>query len=148
VFPDEFDAYIGMSMNKFNNEPTTYYIDCSSSALGTVWCTVDHWELWIMGSSDVVANTDISITVMNVRNPIAGTTSSFKVGHTDKDENYYAYNQTFGTVIPTALGSNIDIREVMRSDSSDTTTMEYKLFSSSIDYTFKFYTGVTHTINH
>jgi hypothetical protein len=64
VFPDEFDAYIGMSMNKFSNEPTTYYIDCSSSALGTFWCMVDHWELWIMGSSDVVANTDISITVI------------------------------------------------------------------------------------
>jgi hypothetical protein len=85
-----------------------------------------------MGSSDVVANTDISITVMHVRNPAAFVTSNYKVGHTDKDGNYYAYNQAFGTGTPTALGSNINIREVMRNDSSDTTTMEYKLFSSSL----------------
>jgi hypothetical protein len=47
---------------------------------------VDHWELWIMGSTDVVANTDISITVMHVRKPAALVTSNFKVGHTDKTE--------------------------------------------------------------
>ncbi len=76
-----------MSMNQFDNEPNTYYIECSSSALGTVWFMVDHWKLWIMESSDVFANTDISITVMHVSNPAAGPTSNFKVGHTDKDEN-------------------------------------------------------------
>jgi hypothetical protein len=42
-----------------------------------------------MGSSDVVANTDISITVMHVRNPAAFVTSNSKVGRTDKDGNYY-----------------------------------------------------------
>ncbi len=79
VFPDEFDAYIGMSMNQFDNEPNTYYIECSSSALGTVWFMVDHWKLWIMESSDVFANTDISITVMHVSNPAAGPTSNSRL---------------------------------------------------------------------
>jgi hypothetical protein len=41
---------------------------------------LDYWN------SDVVANTDISITVMHVRNPMAGVTSNFKVvGHTEKN---------------------------------------------------------------
>ena len=105
-------------------------------------------ELWITGSYDVVANTDISIIVKNVANPPAALTGNFKIGHTDKDGNYYAYNQTFGAVTPTALGSNIDIREVSRSDNSATANLEYKLFSKSIDYTLKFYSAVTHTIDH
>ena len=38
VFPDEFDAYIGMSMNQFDNKL------CSRNSL--VWLTIGSFGLW------------------------------------------------------------------------------------------------------
>jgi len=37
-FPDEYDPYIGNSWVKFENEPTSYYIECACAQLGTVLC--------------------------------------------------------------------------------------------------------------
>jgi len=68
-FPNAFDPFVGMASKWFMNEPSTYYINCSSTALSLVWCTVDKWKVTIMGSSAVEAANDIDITLKYVMNP-------------------------------------------------------------------------------
>jgi len=59
----------------FGNESGTYYIDCSSTALSLVRCTVARGVVSVMGSAAVDANGTVDITIHMVKNPTAGTTT-------------------------------------------------------------------------
>jgi len=91
-FPFEYDPYIGNSWVQFENEPGSYYIDCTCSQLGTVLCKVEHWNIIVTGTSQPKANTDITITIYEVFNPPydASGTASFKIAHLQSDDVYVA----------------------------------------------------------
>jgi hypothetical protein len=141
VFPDEFCPFLGGGNDGhggaaewFANglETDMYYVMASSTEMGTVWAKADHWEVWITGTNEITANSDITVTLMNIGNPPAAATSNFKIGHTDSSKSYKGYAKTFGTVTPTtALLTTMAIREV--------TVSNRFLWASGIDYSFEFY---------
>lgn len=57
------------------NESGTYYLDCSSTALSLVRCTVARGVVMVHGTAAVDANGTVDITLKNVKNPAAGTTT-------------------------------------------------------------------------
>jgi hypothetical protein len=135
VTPDQFDPYVGTSWPWFSNEATSYYLSCSSS-LGTTWCRVDHNIIVVTGSSEVNASTDIVITLFNVKNPAAAKTDLLQLLHTDSNGVAKSYNASFGTVTPTDLPYNVEIRTISASDPD--------LFDSG-SYTFVIYLAETFT---
>jgi len=50
-------------------EANVYYMDCSSTALGASWCTVDKRVVTISGSVAVESTSAIDITLHMVKNP-------------------------------------------------------------------------------
>jgi hypothetical protein len=134
VTPDQFDPYVGMAWVWFTNESTSYYLSCSSSQLGTTWCKVDHNIIVVTGSSEVDASTDIAITISNVKNPAEAKTENFMIVHVDSTGAAKSYNSAFGTVTPTAMAYNIEIRSITPGDRD--------LFDSG-SYTFMFYLSET-----
>jgi hypothetical protein len=134
VTPDQFDPYVGMAWVWFTNESTTYYISCTSSQLGTTWCKVDHNIIVVTGSSEVDASTDIAITISNVKNPAEAKTDNFQIVHVDSTGAAKSFNSAFGTVTPTAMAYNIEIRRITPGDRD--------LFNSG-SYTFLFYLSET-----
>ena len=132
TFPNEFDAFVGDAGEWFENDPGTFYIECESEVIGSILCTVEHWEVTIQGNSEITANTQISITIKNVRNPAPKETSgNFSIAHIEAAGAYLAFNPTFGTVTPTALAKNILVKMV-EADGDN-------LFDTNVDYQFRFY---------
>lgn len=74
-FPVEFDPFVGHASQWLDNESGTYFMKCSSSAMGLSWCTVNKWKVTIVGTTPVDAGVDIDITLHYVSNPAAGSTS-------------------------------------------------------------------------
>lgn len=140
-FPDEYDPFVGHAMKWFNSgsNPSAYYLKCSSTALGLVWCTVDKWKVTIMASSEnvtVVAGTAIDITLHYVSNPLATNAAvvqpfilsiynASNVLTAVKDDAF-----TKPTLVDPA-SDIIDIKSVMVSNTD--------LFSTSSTYNFAFY---------
>lgn len=76
--PAIFDPFVGNSGAWFMNEPSTYYLHCSSSSLSSIWCTVDKWKVTVMHNtaSQIDADTEISFTIKYVSNPAAATAAN------------------------------------------------------------------------
>jgi len=53
---------------------------------------VEHWNIIVTGTSEPKANTDITITIYEVFNPLydASGTAAFKIGHVSSDNTYIA----------------------------------------------------------
>jgi hypothetical protein len=67
IFPSQFDPFVGEASLKFKeSEPTTWYIECECKQLGKVWCTVEHWRVWITGSTTLPENTEVEILIKGV----------------------------------------------------------------------------------
>jgi hypothetical protein len=69
TFPREYDLFVGDAGEWFSEEANVYYMDCSSTALGACWCTVDKRVVTVSGSVDVAATGTIDITIAGVHNP-------------------------------------------------------------------------------
>lgn len=70
-FPYEFDHFLGNANEKFQwGDPGSNYLNCSSRALSTILCKVDHWNLIISGfTKPLTANTLIDLNISHIRNP-------------------------------------------------------------------------------
>lgn len=134
-FPNAFDPFVGMAGTWLDNESSTYYLECSSTALGLSWCSVDKWKVTIMGSSAVAAENEIDITLNHVANPAEGTTSEkLMVAVVNASGVYQAQDTAFGTNGVTTVkppAKNITFKSVMSSN--------HYLFSTGSTYTFEFY---------
>jgi len=133
TFPHAFDPFVGNAGQWLLQETGTYYLDCSSTALGLVWCSVDKWKVTVSGGAAVEAANLIDITIKGVSNPTAGTTTQFlRLAVLNSTDVYQVYTANFaanGGVVTTAPATkNIDIHSV-------TATNNY-LFGGSVDYTF------------
>ncbi|CAG9314827.1 unnamed protein product [Blepharisma stoltei] len=132
-FPRGFDAYIGDATNTYSDcLPSTWYLGCSSTALGSVSCTADHWYLLVSGlSKTATASSSIDLTVQGVRNPTAGSTGYFNIYHYKSDGTVKAFITSTTSVTTTAVSpSSITLKDVM----TDSTQL-----SASAKYTFDFY---------
>jgi len=69
MFPREYDLFVGHASEWFTEESNVYYMDCSSTALGSSWCTVDKRCVTVSGSVAVESTSAIDITLHMVRNP-------------------------------------------------------------------------------
>lgn len=134
-FPREFDPFVGDASVMLSEEPSTYYLDCSSTSLGLCWCTVDKHTVTVMPSTAVEASGLVDITIKNVSNPSNGTTTNkLRVAVVGNDGAYKAYTADLisagltTTVLPV---SNIPIQSVEANN--------HYLFSTGVEYTFKFY---------
>ena len=70
-FPYEFDHLLGDAEVRFKwGDPESSYLNCSSQALSTVTCKVDHWNLIVSAvPKTVAAGTLIDLNVSYIRNP-------------------------------------------------------------------------------
>lgn len=133
-FPNAFDPFVGMASAWFENEPNSYYLECSSTALSLVWCKVDKWKVTITGSAAVEAANNIDITLKYVANPAKGTTGQKLIVSIINTSGVYQSTLTdfaaggVTTVDPPAK----DILFNVMSSNSD-------LFGSNADYTFAFW---------
>ena len=131
VFPASYDYFLGNTWAWHNNEPGVYYIECSSTQLGTTWCQVDHNIVIVTGSNAITGSTQIVITINNICNPTSVQTDAFQIYHVDTTGKFITVQQKFGTVTPSVLApNNIYVRSVAKS--------ENRLFKSS-DYTWRLY---------
>lgn len=140
-FPNSFDPFVGNASEWFDNESGTYYLKCTSTALGLSWCKVDKWKVTVMGSSPVDASTEIDITIVHVSNPIAGASvQKLIVSLINSDGVCTATATDFangGITTVDAPANNIDIASV--------TSSSHDLFATS-NYTFKYFLGQTSTV--
>jgi hypothetical protein len=138
-FPKDFDPNLGGAYVRYSTEPTTYYIPCSSEALGTaIECIVDHYYLKVVNASANDANTNVTLLVEKVTTPYtAAATGDFKLFHI----NGWSAKAvgTLSGITTTALPANIDVKKAMSSN--------VRLFGSG-DYTFEFYVGTNLTSDH
>lgn len=138
--PYEYDAYLGRPVKKFQwGDPSSYYLNCSSFALSTVVCKVDHWNLIVTSlTRSLKAGTIIDLNVTYIKNPAY-------TGRIFNDIGLYLYNSNFikavkndytGILISQA-GPTVRIRNITNSAS--------KLQAVS-DYTLEFYLDSTELI--
>lgn len=134
-FPREFDPFVGDASIMLSEESSTYYLECSSTSLGLCWCTVDKHTVTVMPSTAVEASGLVDITIKNVSNPIAGTTSNkLRVAVVGSDNAYKAYTADLTSAGLTTVAlpvNNIPIQSVEANNRH--------LFSTGVEYTFKFY---------
>ncbi len=86
VFPDEFDAYIGMSMNHFDNKsqtPTTLSAQALLSEQFGLWLIIGSFGLW---KALMFSPTPHQHHRYACQQPSRRSHKQLKVGHTDKDE--------------------------------------------------------------
>ncbi|CAG9332621.1 unnamed protein product [Blepharisma stoltei] len=128
-----FDPYIGDATNPFSVlMPDQYELKCSSSALGTISCSPNHWYLTVTDISTLVtAETNIDVSVYNVRNPYMVTDGKFSIWH----YNSTGYAKAFGSSIQYTQTVNPSKSKVMLK-SMDT---DDDAQSTMADYTFEFY---------
>lgn len=135
TFPHAYDPFVGHASTWLLQEPNTYYIKCSSTALSLIWCTVDKWKVTVTGSAAVEAANAIDITLMYVSNPVEGlTTQKLRVAVINSSAVYQAYNIDFnsaGVTIAAPPVNNIPIHSV--------TTSSHNLFAGSNTYVFNFF---------
>lgn len=73
-FPKAYDAYLGKAYIKYQEGDLrkTYFIDCTNTILNSkIECSVDRWYVRIFNLQEVVADTLVSITIKDVKNPAA-----------------------------------------------------------------------------
>ncbi|CAG9328924.1 unnamed protein product [Blepharisma stoltei] len=138
VFPNTYDPFIGDALNSLSSHGQTYYLSCSSSALGSsISCSASHWILVISGiTSSVTAGTSLSILVWYIRNPSKGDTSNFIVYHMSSSESVKSYTSSYGKVTISDVPSVLTLKGVSVADSE---------LLETTDYTFDFYTSGTFT---
>ena len=131
VFPSNYDYFLGDVWTWLSNEQNVYYIDCSSTQLGIVWCAVNHNVVTVTGSNTVTGSTEIIININSVVNPPNAQTGNFQIYHINSSGAYLTVAQTFGTVTPLAVASGkIDVRSLVQTDN--------RIFKPS-DYTWRIY---------
>lgn len=110
-FPRNYDPHLGEAINSLAEcEPDSFYIPCSSDALGDLQCTIDHWYFVTAGSGKAqVAGTNIDITISNIKNPNAGQVGIFKIWHFSKTDSLKAYQYLTSTLSPTITGISSSI---------------------------------------
>ena len=138
TFPREFDLFVGDANEWFTEEVNTYYINCSSTAMGASWCKVDKRCVTLTGSVNVDATQTIDVTIHNVHNPAAASSRAFIVSQVAADGSYQAHDTSFNTSVITltsAPAENIHFKSVSVSD--------HNLFGHSADYVFEFFLGGT-----
>lgn len=133
-FPEDFDPFVGNAAKWFANE-NNYYLECSSSAMTYVWCTVDKRRVTVSGSAAVDKLIEIDFTIKTVCNPpkVSGTTTKLILAQLDSAGVYQAIDEDFadGGVTTTAVpGAGVTLKSVKSSD--------HKLFTTNSDYTFEF----------
>lgn len=118
-----------------DNEPTNYYLNCSTTAMTTAWCWVDKWTVYVSGSTSVEAGSSIDITLNYVKNPAAGVlTQKFFMAIKDAN-NLYTYAdsdfETGAATIAAVPAGVITLARVM--------TSNHNLFGDNATYDFDFY---------
>jgi hypothetical protein len=99
-FPMTYDPFIGRASLAYLQDSGTYYLDCNAPAIGTAWCTVQHWKVMITGTKAPKSkDMPIEINFPSVQNPAENASpSAFKIAHVDKSDTYIAYNDAFDSV--------------------------------------------------
>lgn len=135
TFPHAFDPFVGHASRWLAQESTTYYLECTSTALSASWCTVDKWTVTIEGSAAVDSGNDIDITIKHVSNPPTQTTTQkFRVAVINSDGVYQAFDKEFATSGVTTVAApalNIPIKSVSATN--------HNLYASSVSYEFAFF---------
>lgn len=135
TFPHVFDPFVGMASTWFENESTSYYLDCTSTSMVLAWCTVDRWKVTISGTNSVDAASNIDITIKHVALPAAQvTTEKLQLAVRNSAGVVKAITHDFaaaGVTIAAVPANNIQIASVMASS--------HKLYATSVKYNFHFY---------
>jgi hypothetical protein len=90
-FPAEFDAFVGSAGIWYQvQEPDTYYLNCSSTSLGNVECTVDKHRVTVTGTTAVDSANEIDITIQDVMNPtkMGASNEKIMIAQADESKNY------------------------------------------------------------
>lgn len=140
-FPFEFDAYVGKPVNKYQwGDPNSYYLNCSSFALSTIVCKVDHWNLVISGFvKKLAANVEIDLNVTYIRNPAY-------TGRIFNDIGLYLYNSEKVKAVKNDYSGAAVSKAGQRTRFRNLTLSEPKL-QSTADYTFTFYLDSTSLVS-
>ncbi|CAG9312215.1 unnamed protein product [Blepharisma stoltei] len=149
IFPRSYyDPYIGKADNYMTDcEPYSYYIPCSSSSLGSISCTADHWYVVVSGIDKTVsASTTIDITISEVMNPAKGQTGNFEVYHLNSAGTVKAYEEEFGTVTTTDLAPSSVIFKSISTDQVELLeianyTLEF-YYAGDVNNTLRFEIGL------
>ena len=131
-FPqDSFDAYIGPAVVRYSEQPTTYYLSCSSQELGAVECIVDHWAVFVKPGRSIEPSRDITMHIQ-VYNPPSGAGYRIDMSHLSDDENAIAVLQGLAVVIPTPPALNIVLKNLTISSNNlrDFSTTRFSLYLS------------------
>ncbi|OMJ93406.1 hypothetical protein SteCoe_3649 [Stentor coeruleus] len=140
-FPFEFDAYVGNPINKYQwGDPYSYYLNCSSFALSTIVCKVDHWNMIISGFvKKLAANVEIDLNVTYIRNPAY-------TGRIFNDISLYLYNSEKVKAVKNDYSGAAVSKAGQRTRFRNITLSEPKL-QSTADYTFTFYLDATSLVS-
>lgn len=139
LFPNTFDPQLGTGYIKYTEEPTVYYIPCTSSQLTVaVECVIDRWYLRVINGTAQDASTEITLDLGAIRNPSTmNNTGDFKLFHMTSNQ-----AKAVGTLTGLAIGAypgNIKVKKVMNSNP--------RLFGTA-DYTLEFYVSTNLTNDH
>jgi len=136
-FPNTFDPFVGSASKWFTegSDAASYYLKCSSTALGLVWCSVDKWKVTVEVSSSVEKLNLIDLKIEYVMNPVKGTTAQkVFVSIVDKDGLHTSVHNDFVTGgIAIAADPPAEIIKV-----KSVTAGSHDLFTNA-DYDFEFY---------
>ena len=73
-FPRDFDGFVGGVREEFETAGRTSYIQCSAPSMSDRReCEVSHWNVTVLCTKDITANTDLAITIESIINPEADT---------------------------------------------------------------------------
>ena len=139
-FPYEFDAYLGNPLKKFKwGDPNSYYANCSSFALSTVTCKLDHWNLIVTSFTKSIPSGEfIDLNVTYIKNPAF-------TGELFSDIGLYLYNSTtvkavinnYCGVLISQAGTSVRLRNI---------TISANKLQAISDYTFILYLDATDLI--